>query len=79
LLDSRPAVGVGACTAGVKVCPLARVVEVGVVVGEGRELGGLGDDVAVCEVFVFFSLEDVDFGGAAADAGGRAWMVRTWT
>ena len=72
-------VGVGACTAGVKVCPLARVVEIGVVVGEGRELGGLGDDVAVCEVFVFCSFEDVDFGGAAADAGRWAWVVRTWT
>ena len=58
---------------------MARVVEVGVVVGEGCELGGLGYDVAVCEVFVFCGFENVDFGGAAADAGGRAWVVRTWT
>jgi len=43
--------------------PLARVVEVGVAVGEGHGLGRLGDDVVVCKVFDFFSFNDVDFGG----------------
>ena len=55
--------------------PRARVVVVHVVVREGRELGGLGDDLPGGVFLVFFGFEDVDFGRAAADVDRWAGVV----
>lgn len=51
--------------------------------GKRSDLGGLGDDLALCIVLVFFCFKNIEFGGTSASilASGvdGAWMVRIGT